>query len=246
MKRQMTFAAVMMTCFTMAVQSIQGVSAVTSSEPHKMLPYIDINDASLTAERKALLRQVLQEFDVTKPLSAEDRAMLTALEAQFDHEENMAGVAANQVGFDKKVVVFAVPDNPQLRSLRKDFTDTMPKTVWLNPRYEGIGEEKSIDYEGCFSVKGKVGQVERFSSIRYHAYRWDGEAAVPVTGIANGFLARVIQHEVDHLNGVLYIDKVIPGSLMDMEELIRLRKQAQNPLEPDSDQSQHQNPDDDL
>jgi peptide deformylase len=154
------------------------------------------------------------------PLSTEDQEMLKLLEEKFDQEENCAGLAANQIGFSKKAIIFTVPDDDTLKKWRPDLIDTMPKTIWLNPTYEPEGNDMSTDIEACFSVAGLVGPVERYTTIRYHAFLPNGSE---VTGKASGFLARVIQHEVDHLKGILFIDKVSKEKLLPIDEYRKRR-----------------------
>jgi peptide deformylase len=157
------------------------------------------------------------------PLSAEDKEVVRILTAKFDGEENCAGLAAPQIGFGKQVIIFSVPDDPQLKKWRPDLIQTMPKTVWVNPTYEGVGEEKHTDYEGCFSVNDLAGPVARFKTIRYSAYTPEGTF---VDGTAQGFLARLIQHEVDHLKGRCFIDYVPKDELLSIEEYRARRKNA--------------------
>jgi peptide deformylase len=155
------------------------------------------------------------------PLSKEDQEVLKILEAKYDAEENCAGLAAPQIGFSKAMIVFAAPDDPELKKWRPDLEQTMPKTIWINPSYEAIGDEKVTDGEGCFSVADIVGHVARYKKIRYHAYLPDG---TPVSGEASGFLARIIQHETDHINGYLFVDRT--DQIWDLEEYRRLRREA--------------------
>lgn len=163
--------------------------------------YVVINDpASLN---KDVLRQPAET--VTFPLSQENKNIVAMLAKKFDEEENCAGLAATQIGFNKRIIIFAVHNDPELKKWRQDLNDTMKRTIWINPTYEPIGEEKNEDYEGCFSVHDLAGPVARFKAIRYTAYTPEGQF---VEGTAQGFLARLIQHEVDHLNGKLFIDYV--------------------------------------
>jgi peptide deformylase len=184
-----------------------------------LLPYVTINGSDNT--KKEILRTSAQP--VIFPLSDEDYFIIESLVAKFDAEGNCAGLAAPQIGFSKRVIVFAVPDNPDLRKWRKDIIETMPKTVWVNPEYSPIGTKTSIDFEACFSVEGLAAAVERFTTISYTAYTPDGHH---VTGTANGFLARLIQHEIDHLNGILFIDKVKEEDVMTTETYRKLRSEA--------------------
>jgi peptide deformylase len=156
------------------------------------------------------------------PLSEEDKVDLAKLEAKFDQEENCAGLAAPQIGIHKRMIVFMIND-PELKKWRKDLTQLMPRTVWINPDYEPVTEEKTIDYEGCFSVSEVVGPVARFKEIYYTAYTPDGS---PVRGKAEGFLARAIQHEIDHTKGILYSKLVPEGQLLPLEEYRARRKAA--------------------
>lgn len=140
------------------------------------------------------------------PLSQKDIADIQTLEQQFEHEENCAGLAAPQIGISKQIIIFAAPKNPDMRKFRPDFTQSMPKTIWINPEYTGIDEAGvSEDYEACFSIPDIAGEVPRFNKINYHAYDIQGNV---IEGTAEGFLARIIQHEIDHLNGKLYIDLI--------------------------------------
>jgi len=168
-----------------------------------------------------VLREPAEPF--VFPLSDDDKSIIQTLIDKFDQEENCAGLAAPQIGINKQVIVFKVPDDPEYKKWRPDLTDTMPKTVWINPSYVPLGEEKHSDYEGCFSVKDLAGPVPRFKSIRYSAYAPEGEY---VEGIARGFLARLIQHEIDHLKGTLFIDYVREGELLPIEEYRKKRREA--------------------
>ncbi len=161
--------------------------------------------------------------EMSFPLSDEDKEILRLLEAKFDAEENCAGLAAPQIGFGKKAFVFAVSDDEQLKKWRTDLTDTMPKSLWINPSYEANGPELTTDMEGCFSVDNLAGPVIRYHSIRYKAFLPDG---TEINGIANGFLARVIQHETDHLNGRLCIDLVKEDQIIKVDEYRKMRAEA--------------------
>ncbi len=157
------------------------------------------------------------------PLSDPDLTIIKTLEAKFDAEENCAGLAAPQLGFSKQGIIFAAPYSPELKKWRPDLIDTMPKTVWLNARYQPFGTEQSIDYEGCFSVGGFAGPVARYKTIDYEAFLIDGSR---VTGRVQGFLARLIQHEIDHTHGILFSSLVPKGQLLPLDHYRRLRAEA--------------------
>ena len=86
-----------------------------------------------------------------------------------------------------------------------------------------MGTEKHEDYEGCFSVENATGPVARFKKIHYQAYDLKGHK---IEGTAKGFLARVIQHEIDHLNGTVFLDYVSPEKRMTKESYLEMRKKA--------------------
>lgn len=161
--------------------------------------------------------------ELSFPLSPEDKKDIKTLETKFDREENCAGLAGPQIGIDKRIIVFAAPDNTELKKWRPDFTQSMDKTIWINPTYEGVGAEKNEDYEGCFSVINVAGVVPRFKRISYKAYDTEGQL---IEGEAEGFLARIIQHEVDHLNGKLFIDYVSEEQWIDVEAYKKMRAEA--------------------
>jgi peptide deformylase len=161
--------------------------------------------------------------EVAFPLTPEELRDIQILEAKFDAEENCAGLAAPQIGIAKKIIIFSVPSDPDLKKWRPDLTQTMGKTLWINPSYEGIGDEKHEDYEACFSIPAMAGPVSRYKRIRYRAYTVDGKL---VEGKAEGFLARAIQHETDHVWGKLYIDYVEQGKLINIEEYRKMRAEA--------------------
>lgn len=187
------------------------------SQPQELddLPaYVDISDPDIT-KRQVLLTSA-EAFSF--PLSSEDHRVLKTLEAKFDEgddDEKMIGLAAPQIGFSKRAIIIRLLESEEMKRWRPDLTDTIPKTIWLNPTYEPIGSDTCIDYEACLSVNDRAGKVERFINIHYTAYLPNGDR---VEGKANGFLARLIQHEIDHLNGKLFLDHVKDGDLFTMEE----------------------------
>jgi len=143
-----------------------------------------------------LLRQVAPEvtrFD----------ASLAELLADMDETMrslNGAGIAAPQVGVSLRVVIFEVRENPRYPDV-----SAIPYTVLINPQLTAIGEELEAGWEGCLSVPGMRGLVPRYRRLRY----WGLDAAgAPIERTVEGFHARVVQHEVDHLDGILYPQRV--------------------------------------
>lgn len=109
---------------------------------------------------------------------------------------NGAGLAAPQIGVSLRVVIFAVESNP-----RYPEAEPIPQTILINPEIVPLSEQQKSDWEGCLSIPGMRGQVPRYQYIRYSGYTQAGERIVREV---NGFHARVVQHEVDHLDGLLY------------------------------------------
>ena len=110
---------------------------------------------------------------------------------------NGAGLAAPQIAVDLQLVIFGTDAvNP-----RYPDAPLIPRTVLLNPVITPIGDEEEVGWEGCLSVPGLRGMVPRWSRIRYTGFDPFGE---PIEREADGFHARVVQHECDHLIGKLY------------------------------------------
>ena len=107
-----------------------------------------------------------------------------------------AGLAAPQIGVLQRLVIFSVESNP-----RYPDAETVPRTILINPQVEVLDDERESGWEGCLSIPGMRGVVSRPSYIRYSGYNEQGEK---FSREVRGFHARVVQHECDHLDGVLY------------------------------------------
>ncbi|CAH0444255.1 peptide deformylase [Ralstonia syzygii] len=151
-----------------------------------------------------MIRQILKMGDsrllrVAKPVQRFQTPELTALiEDMFDTMDAArgAGLAAPQIGVDLQVVIFGFD-----RSERYPDAPAVPKTVLINPTIEPLSDEMEDGWEGCLSVPGLRGVVPRYTRLRYTGYDQHGQA---IDSIAEGFHARVVQHECDHLQGILY------------------------------------------
>ncbi len=110
------------------------------------------------------------------------------------------GLAAPQIGVSQRIIVFGMEENE-----RYPDASPIPTTLLINPRFEPLDHEKEYDWEGCLSVPGLRGLVPRYCRIRYHGRDPRGRR---VEGIAEGFHARVLQHELDHLDGILYPQRI--------------------------------------
>ena len=107
-----------------------------------------------------------------------------------------AGLAAPQIGVGQRVVIFGVSKNA-----RYPDAEEVPLTVLVNPRLVMLTREIEEDWEGCLSVPGMRGVVPRYRKLRYTGFDEEGN---PIDRVAEGFHARVVQHECDHLDGILY------------------------------------------
>jgi peptide deformylase len=150
------------------------------------------------------IRSVLKMGDplllqVAKPVEHFDTPELHGLLA--DMQETMAslngaGLAAPQIGVSQQVVIFGVGKNP-----RYPQAEEVPYTVLINPRLDVVDDEMEEGWEGCLSVPGMRGLVPRYRRLRYRGFDPVGQ---PIDRTVADFHARVVQHEVDHLNGILY------------------------------------------
>ena len=111
-----------------------------------------------------------------------------------------AGIAAPQIGVSLRVVIFELKDNPRYPHLTP-----VPYTVLVNPQLTPLGTEEDEGWEGCLSVPGMRGLVPRFRRLRYQGFDVKG---APLDRTVEGFHARVVQHEVDHLDGILFPQRV--------------------------------------
>jgi peptide deformylase len=109
---------------------------------------------------------------------------------------NGAGLAAPQIGVSQRIVIFGVEKNP-----RYPDAEEVPFTVLVNPKITLLTREVEEGWEGCLSVPGMRGIVPRYTKLRYTGFDADGN---PIDRVAEGFHARVVQHECDHLDGILY------------------------------------------
>ena len=111
-----------------------------------------------------------------------------------------AGLAAPQIGVSARVVIFELADNPRYPHIAP-----VPHTVLVNPLLTPIGAEQDEGWEGCLSVPGMRGLVPRYRRLRYRGFDPYG---TPIDRSVEGFHARVVQHEVDHLDGILFPQRV--------------------------------------
>lgn len=144
--------------------------------------------------RLLLVAQEVSEFN-----TPELNALITDM---FDTmaSEDGAGLAAPQIGVDLRIAIFGFDSNP-----RYPESGGVPKTILINPKISPLSDEKEQGWEGCLSVPGMRGVVSRYKRIRYIGFDSSGSA---IDVEAEGFHARVVQHECDHLDGIIYTQRL--------------------------------------
>jgi peptide deformylase len=155
-----------------------------------------------------MIREVLRMGDarllrVAQPVTAFGTPELLAL--LDDMRDTMAaldgaGLAAPQIGVDLRVVIFGVGHNP-----RYPDAESVPYTVLCNPVLTPLNDELEDGWEGCLSVPGMRGLVPRHVALRYTGFDEHGS---PIEREVGGFHSRVVQHECDHLDGILYPQRI--------------------------------------
>ena len=160
-----------------------------------------------------VLRRIAEPVSPEAILAPEIQQLIEdMLETMDDHDG--AGLAAPQVHVSRRVVVYGVSANP-----RYPDADEVPLTVLVNPVITPVGDEQEEDWEGCLSVPDLRGLVPRYTKLRVRALSHEGRE---LDFVASGFHARVIQHEFDHLNGKVYLDRMPDlSTLAHLQEYIR-------------------------
>lgn len=136
---------------------------------------------------------------------------------------NGAGLAAPQIAISLRIVIFGVTSNPRYPDVEE-----VPETVLINPEISIIGTERDSAWEGCLSVPHMRGLVPRYTSIKYRGYDAQGNL---IEREAHGFHARVVQHEVDHLDGVLYPSRIEDMKNFGFEDTLFERTLSETPRE---------------
>jgi peptide deformylase len=165
--------------------------------------------------------------EVDDPTSPEIARLVADLNDTLD-DAGGVGLAAPQVRVALRVVVFEVPG---ARASGED-EEPLPRTVLINPRIEPLGEEIAVDWEACLSVPELRGAVPRRARIRYRALAPDGTR---IEREASGFHARVVQHECDHLDGILYPLRMTDLSTLHYVSEMRYDPALRGPAEPGLD-----------
>lgn len=171
------------------------------------------------ADKNPLLREVAREIPVKDIGSARIRALIADMQKLLAQEEYGVALAAPQVGEPVRLFIVSgralardsrlpaqasnAPDEPTSDEV-KPHRKTLPDQVYINPVVVKMSRTKKGKHEGCLSIRGKWGIVARAEKASIRAYDEQGKIC---TRGASGFLAHVFQHEMDHLEGILYTDK---------------------------------------
>ena len=154
-----------------------------------------IRDVLRMGDPRLLLRSAEVEGLGTPETTALLQPLLTDMRDTMAHL-NGAGLAAPQIGVNLRVVIFGVRANPRYPGVEE-----VPDTVLINPVLTPLADELDEGWEGCLSVPGMRGLVPRYLHLRYSGFDENGKA---LQRDVSDFHARVVQHEVDHLDGILY------------------------------------------
>jgi peptide deformylase len=156
--------------------------------------------------------------EVEDPTAPEIRRLVRDMLETMEDADG-AGLAAPQVHVPLRLVIFHVPpEREEADDGETEEAPAVPLTVLINPVIEPLTEEMELGWEGCLSVPGLVGAVPRHTRIRYQGVAPDGSR---IDRIAEDFHARVVQHECDHLDGMLYPQRMTDLSLLMFREEMR-------------------------
>jgi peptide deformylase len=144
-----------------------------------------------------------------RPVTAFDKDLQTLIDDMIEtmREAPGVGLAAPQIGIPDRLIVIEYADPPEDPEDQEELKEVKPKLfVMANPEIVKTSEEKVLGVEGCLSIPGLVGEVERFSMVQVKGLNRRGQ---PMKVKAEGWLARIFQHEIDHVNGVVFPDRAI-------------------------------------
>ena len=160
-----------------------------------------------------VLREPARELSAEELASPEVQRLIDDM-IETKRAANGAGIAAPQVGEPLRIALAEVePDNP-----RYPYKPPIPLTVFVNPRLEPLDDETATINEGCLSIPNLRGELERYVNVRVTYLDRDG---VEHSDVRRGLTAGTFQHEVDHLDGILFVDRADPRSLTTWEQYER-------------------------
>ncbi len=177
---------------------------------------LQVRDDSIMAIKEILKMGDPRLFEVSQPVEESELSNLGELvQDLMDTMESAqgAGLAAPQIGVMKRVVIFGFDSNE-----RYPDAESVPFTVLINPELEVLGDDIQYGWEGCLSVPGLRGLVPRTEHLRYRGLALDGSL---IDRTVEGFHARVVQHECDHLDGILYPMRIEDMRFFGFEEQLQ-------------------------
>lgn len=168
----------------------------------------------LPEHENPVLREIAREIPLADIKSVRIQKLIAEMKALLAKEEYGVALAASQVGEALRLFIVSgkalargsrnAPDESSEASAKEDSVASMPDQIYINPVVLKVSRTKKEKHEGCLSIRGKWGIVPRAEKTMLSAYDEKGEKS---TRGASGFLAHVFQHEMDHLDGILYTDK---------------------------------------
>lgn len=173
----------------------------------------------ITTVGDPVLRERAREVSPEELHSADLQRLIDEL-IETRREAGGAGLAAPQIGISKRIAVVEVD---QATARRYPYKPPVPLTVIVNPEIEPLSEEKLLINEGCLSVPGLRGDVERSARVLVKFFDRNCE---PQEVVVDGLTAGTFQHEVDHLDGVLFLDRADPRSFSTWEQFERYQRDA--------------------
>lgn len=156
---------------------------------------------AIVQKENKVLRQKAQEVPLEELKSKKIRDIISRMEKALSQSKDGVALAAPQIG--ESVRIFIAKD-PPLHSTKEG--PLRPPVIFINPVIKKISKKKLVVYEGCLSVEGIYGTIKRSEKLTIKAYDENGKKFF--RGVS-GLLSQIIQHEIDHLNGILFIDKAI-------------------------------------
>lgn len=146
-----------------------------------------------------ILNKKCDEVDI-KNINDEILDIIEDLKSTLEYGTGL-GIAAPQIGIDKRIIVVGA----KKENIKYNDAEEIPITAMINPTMKKLSEDTDVQYEGCMSVPSIRGKVKRYKNIELTYYNENGEKIVKQL---KGFFARLVQHECDHLDGIVFLEKV--------------------------------------
>lgn len=161
--------------------------------------------------------------EVSFPLAKADKQFLAKLRHKL-YQLGGVGLAAPQLNCPKQIIAIHIANDAI--ALRNGIESPISMTVLINPKYEPLTSEMNHDFEACYSVTSKAGKVPRYKKIKVS---FNDAAGNFHQHVAEGFHARVLQHEIDHIHGILIIDRLTPDCIQGTQDEMKALRRAELP-----------------